>query len=311
LRIARGLFFCLLAPVPGALAQNAIINPGFEDGLNLWTIAPSPFATVNFDFLQGNVTPGAVSADAPDQGGPIDIFVVRQCVPAKGATTYDVGGSFRHPASVAVVPVGSVLVGHYSDSACTVPVMGSGLSDFGLSSGASPAEVWQTQNYKRGFTTPVGTNAVLITLRLRTTAAGATLGWFDDISLVRSSLLFYTIPPCRVIDTRDVGAPIGGPALLGSEPRTFTITGKCGLPLGARAVTVNLTATQAERPGNIRMYAGDAGLPGSSNVNYDIGQTRANDAVLPVDQNGRVAAFASQDAGSAVHLILDVNGYFQ
>ena len=254
---------------------------------------------------------GAVSADVPAQAGPIDIFVVSQCVPAKGATTYDVGGSFRHPASVGAVPVGSVLVGFYSDSACTTSVMGSGLSDFGLSSGASPADVWQTQNYKRGVTTPVGTNAVRITLRLRTIIAGATFGWFDDISLVPSSLVFYSLAPCRVIDTRDLGAPLGGPALLGNEPRTFTITGKCGLPAGARAVSVNLTATQAERPGNIRMYAGDAGLPGSSNVNYDIGQTRANSAVLPVDQNGRVAVFASQDAGSAVHLIVDLNGYFQ
>ena len=157
----------------------------------------------------------------------------------------------------------------------------------------------------------MNTKSVKITLRLRTIVAGATFGWFDDINLAVSSLLFYTLAPCRVVDTRDPSGPLGGPALVGNQPRIFTITGKCGLPLGARAVTANLTATQANRPGNIRMYAADSGISGSSNVNYDIGQTRANDAILPVDQNGGVAAFASQDAGSTVHLLLDINGYFQ
>jgi len=34
----RWLLMCLVAPVPAALAQNAIQNPGFDAGLDLWTI---------------------------------------------------------------------------------------------------------------------------------------------------------------------------------------------------------------------------------------------------------------------------------
>src|SRR5262249_33478741 len=34
---------------------------------------------------------------------------------------------------------------------------------------------------------------------------------------ILAALAYYTLAPCPVVDTRDLGAPIGGPALLGQQ----------------------------------------------------------------------------------------------
>ena len=42
---------------------------------------------------------------------------------------------------------------------------------------------------------------------------------------------FYTLPPCRLADTRGAtGVPIGGPALTAGQVRTFNVRELCGLP---------------------------------------------------------------------------------
>ena len=51
--------------------------------------------------------------------------------------------------------------------------------------------------------------------------------------------------------------------------------------------------------------------PTVSSINYVAGQTRANNAVVPLNASGAMAAFVGQPAGTTVHLIVDVNGYFQ
>jgi hypothetical protein len=152
-RLARLLFVAFFgAPVPGALAQNLISNPAFDDGFNAWTFPdPTPSLFVGFDSIQGNQAPGAVFANVLMAPDPVDYLVVAQCVRARGGTTYDVGGSFRYPASVAAVPVGSVLVRYYSDVDCTAPLPG--VADSGLSSFGSAPDTWLTQNYTRGITT--------------------------------------------------------------------------------------------------------------------------------------------------------------
>jgi hypothetical protein len=51
-------------------------------------------------------------------------------------------------------------------------------------------------------------------------------------------------------------------------------------------------------------------VPLASSINYSAGQTRANNAVVPLDGAGRFAVRCDQAAGS-VHLLVDVNGYFE
>ena len=139
-----------------------------------------------------------------------------------------------------------------------------------------------------------------------------------DPSLVNNSatdtdllggLRYYTVSPCRVVDTRG-GAPITGPALQALETRAFALVGHCGIPAGAKTVSVNLTVTEPTAPGHLRLFPAGEAPPNASTINYSVGQTRANNALLTLSAAGEVAAFAGQDSGT-VHLVIDVNGYYE
>ena len=121
---------------------------------------------------------------------------------------------------------------------------------------------------------------------------------------------FYTVIPCRVLDTRGSPGPLGGPALVAGADRTFTIAGQCDIPTTALAVSVNVTVTDATAAGNLRLYPAGIPVPLVSAINYAPGATRANNAILPLSELGELAVRCSQASGTA-HFILDVNGYFQ
>jgi hypothetical protein len=298
------LFF--IVGVLDAQAQNLVQNPGFTFDLSGWTIPPGP-QTVTWDGAQGSSAPGSVFLSPTSSGS---VFVLTQCIPAAASTAYDVGGSFRYPSSVTTTPVGSVLLYYYSDPGCSTGQLALSNS-LQLSGGGSPADTWLTQNYPRGVTTPAGTVAVKVHLWFFTFAAGTASAWFDDISFAPSPLNYFTLPPCRVVDTRDLGAPIGGPVLQGQETRPFAVGGNCGIPSGAKAISLNLTATQSSAQGNVALFPAGQPAPTVSTINYVAGQTRANNAVVSLDPSGAMAAFVGQPVGTTVHLVIDVNGYFQ
>ena len=121
---------------------------------------------------------------------------------------------------------------------------------------------------------------------------------------------FYTVAPCRVADTRNALGPLGGPALAGGSSRVFKLGGQCGVPVGAKAVSLNVAVTQPSAAGDLRLYPGGTALPLVSNLNYGPGQTRANNAVVSLSGSGELAVTCAQAASSTAHLVLDVNGYF-
>jgi len=124
------------------------------------------------------------------------------------------------------------------------------------------------------------------------------------------ALTYYTLGPCRAVDTRDSNGPLGGPALEGQVDRVFLLFGTCGIPPNASAVSVNVTVTQPQAQGNLRLYPGGEPVPLASTLNYSAGQTRGNNAIVPLSAAGGLGARAAQPAGTTTHLIVDVNGYF-
>jgi hypothetical protein len=126
-----------------------------------------------------------------------------------------------------------------------------------------------------------------------------------------SSLDFYTVTPCRLVDTRNANGPLGGPALAPAvSQRTFTFAGVCGVPADAKAVSLNVTVTQPVAFGYLRLFPADQTLaPVASAINFGLGQTLANNMILALDATGAVKV--QNDAPGTVHLILDVNGYFK
>jgi Metallo-peptidase family M12/Divergent InlB B-repeat domain len=129
--------------------------------------------------------------------------------------------------------------------------------------------------------------------------------------LPSGSLNYFTVPPCRAVDTRNPVGPLGGPALAPTSQRTLPLAGVCGIPPSARAVSVNITVTGTTAAGDLRFYPGDGAIPSTSTINFGAGQTRANNAVLELSQDGSGALGVRADSSGSLQVIVDVNGYFE
>jgi hypothetical protein len=122
-------------------------------------------------------------------------------------------------------------------------------------------------------------------------------------------LKLYTVPPCRLVDTRNPSGPLGGPALPALGQRTFALTGVCNVPATARALSVNLTVVSPAASGDLRLFPADRNAPLASAINFNAFGTRTSNAIVGLAANG--ALTVQNDAVGGVHLVLDVNGYFQ
>jgi Metallo-peptidase family M12/IPT/TIG domain len=121
---------------------------------------------------------------------------------------------------------------------------------------------------------------------------------------------FYTVAPCRVLDTRNATGPLGGPALLPSQSRIFTIAGTCGIPAAAVAISANLTIV-AHGGGYLATFPGNAFALGTSNLDFSGGQVRASESVLMLASDGTGTLGVVNASGLPNDFILDVNGYYQ
>jgi uncharacterized repeat protein (TIGR01451 family) len=120
---------------------------------------------------------------------------------------------------------------------------------------------------------------------------------------------FYTLAPCRIVDTRAAQTP----ALTPGQERTFVLAGPpCGVPIGAAALSLNLAVTSPTAPGNVRLYPADVAVaPTVSSLNFSAGQTRTNNAIVRAAADGTVAIKVKNASAGTVHVVLDVNGYFE
>lgn len=127
-----------------------------------------------------------------------------------------------------------------------------------------------------------------------------------------SAVAFYTLEPCRLVDTRGPDGPLGGPALEpGPSIRTFALAGACGIPPTATAISANVTVTRAASAGHLRVFAADGPVPATSTLNFQPGQTRANNATVPLSNDGLARIAVRDDAPGTVHVIVDVSGYYE
>ncbi len=121
----------------------------------------------------------------------------------------------------------------------------------------------------------------------------------------------HSINPARVLDTRDGSTTIDGLQQGAGIPAGGSITpvqigGRVSVPTDATAVILNVTVTEAERPGFVTVYPCGTPVPMASNINYITGSTVANLVVSKVGAAGAVCVFSS----SATHLVVDIDGYF-
>ncbi|MDQ5871266.1 MAG: hypothetical protein M3547_03565, partial [Acidobacteriota bacterium] len=81
-------------------------------------------------------------------------------------------------------------------------------------------------------------------------------------------------------------------------------------PPSARAVSVNLIVTGPTAPGHLAIFPGGGAPPNTSAINFQAGQTRANNATLTLGPAGDFVVRNGMASGT-VNFILDVSGYYE
>jgi hypothetical protein len=148
----------------------------------------------------------------------------------------------------------------------------------------------------------------------RVLVAVAVIGLAASLAQAAGPYQFFTLPPCRVVDTRNPIGPLGGPSLAGGATRSFPITGTCGIPPTAKAVMLNVTVVGPTGSGHLRIWPYNTTMPLVSTLNFAAGEPAiANGAIVPLttDPTANISVFLGTGPGTHADLIFDVTGYFQ
>jgi hypothetical protein len=129
---------------------------------------------------------------------------------------------------------------------------------------------------------------------------GDVFGYFGG-----SGSLMRTVAPKRMLDTR-LGLGAAKEQVHG-EPVRLSIGGLSIFPRNARAVILNVTATNVTGPTFVTVWPDGEDMPGTSNLNAFTDQTTANLVICRLGSTGSLR-FASPPA--PCDLIADVLGYF-
>lgn len=118
---------------------------------------------------------------------------------------------------------------------------------------------------------------------------------------------FTPLTPARLFDTR-TGEGIRPGKVPSLTPIDIQVAGQHGVPAsGATAVVVNLTVTEADSPGWMRLSPSGESAGTTSNVNFWAGNTVPNLVICKLGAGGRIAL---EGFGDGVHVLGDVFGYF-
>jgi hypothetical protein len=112
--------------------------------------------------------------------------------------------------------------------------------------------------------------------------------------------LYTATLPHRRLDTRQEGGPLGP-----GGTRVLDLTGS--VPAGARAVTVNLTATGATASTFVTAWPAGTGRPAASNINLNAGGTRQNLVTVALGADNRVSLY---NLAGQVNLVVDMVGFY-
>jgi len=131
----------------------------------------------------------------------------------------------------------------------------------------------------------------------------------------QSTLAFYSLPPCRVADTRSIHFPqgLGAPQLSAGVARDFPMLSSTCIPTNVTpaAYSLNFTAVpypqQGDPLGYLELWPTGQQPPNPvSTLNNPTGTNVANAAIVPAGTHGEITAYANDDT----NLLIDINGYF-
>ncbi|MFN7932800.1 MAG: hypothetical protein U0R19_05700 [Bryobacteraceae bacterium] len=179
--------------------------------------------------------------------------------------------------------------------------------------------------------TAIGSVAIVISLAAQQNLPAQTadlanwaapLYWTPDTSTsgeraaaITGQIPLVAVQPCRVVDTRPEYAilgfqgPFGQPMLGGSQLQTREIpipSGKCGIPTGARAYSLNITVAPLEPLQYLTAWPTGQPRPNVSTLNSFEGKVVANAAIVAAGTAGSISIYVT----NATHVLIDINGYY-
>ncbi|WP_406091108.1 PKD domain-containing protein [Kitasatospora purpeofusca] len=114
---------------------------------------------------------------------------------------------------------------------------------------------------------------------------------------------YTAVAPTRLFDSRPARHPVRA---WDSVP--VQVAGRAGVPAGARAVALNVTATNTQSDGHLTVYPGRSQAPSVSNLNFRRLQTVANAVIVPLDAYGEIQVLNGAEGFSDI--IVDIVGYY-
>jgi hypothetical protein len=113
-------------------------------------------------------------------------------------------------------------------------------------------------------------------------------------------LQYHPITPTRILDTRS-STPLGGNATM-----DVAVIGVGGVPAGATAAVINVTATNTTAASYLTVYPKGAPRPLASTLNWTAGKTVPNLTELELGTGGMLTVY---NAFGNADVVFDVNGY--
>ncbi|HYN20057.1 MAG TPA: hypothetical protein VE078_03780 [Thermoanaerobaculia bacterium] len=132
-----------------------------------------------------------------------------------------------------------------------------------------------------------------------------------DIAWAEGPFRFFAVTPCRVYDSRAGNAPP-----LPNGPHSIRVQGVCGIPVGAKAATLNVTVVSPNRNGHIVLWPVGVSEPLVATLNFVANEPAlANGAIAPLGPDNAGAndlnfRYSMQNPPGTGHIVFDVTGYF-
>ncbi|HXJ81189.1 MAG TPA: hypothetical protein VMS64_21235 [Candidatus Methylomirabilis sp.] len=134
-----------------------------------------------------------------------------------------------------------------------------------------------------------------------------------------AGLDMFTIAQCRAVDTRNSSVQ----AIPANGSSSFKIVGTlgnqggqsaCGIPVGAKAVFLNVLAISVSAAGYLSVYPYGGAIPVTSTLNFAAKQTIANGAMISLCDPTVTSCpsdLTVKMGPAAAYVVIDVTGYAQ
>ena len=227
-----------------------------------------------------------VGADAPTPPVGVSAVGEQQAATVSWSAPVDDGGQPIVSYTVTASPGGATCT--TSSTACTVT---------GLTAGTSYTFTVRADNGRYVSPPSAASNAVVPTAPEQPEVPG-----------------FIPLSPARLLESRSGdglstvdGRFEGFGRVAAGSVTELVVAGRGGVPVGASAVSLNVTAVRPSGAGHLTVFPCGGAVPTASNVNYSAGVVVPNAVLSRVGVGGKVCIYSFAET----HLIVDVNGAFE